>query len=173
MVKRALLVIIGFLGFCLPLAAQDETITRDDLQQTGALDTASALIIHRPDIFSAGRTSLLIHGLPSLTLLDGRRFLSASALGRMGMMPLDLFPVAFISAVDVEKVNGSPMYGTDSPGGIVNVHLNRYDSGGEMGLFYGYIIGGVGDERFQITVGAAYQESRGYIQRPTSFTPPN
>ena len=71
------------------------------------------------------------------------------------------------------------MYGTDRPGGIVNLQLRRnYYSGGEVGVFYGksggkygredfqtYIIGGIGNEKFQITAGAVYQESSGTIFR--------
>jgi outer membrane receptor protein involved in Fe transport len=183
MIKRAVPAVLAFISLCLQLAAQDETITLEQLRQTGALDTASALTLHRPDIFSTVDGSILIHGLPVLTLLDGRRFLASSELGRMGMSPLDLFPVAFLSAVDVQKVNASPIYGTDSPGGVVNVRLNRYYTGGEVGLFYGsgkhgredkqaYMLGGVGDDKFQITAGAAYQESRGYIPRSGALIPP-
>jgi outer membrane receptor protein involved in Fe transport len=184
MVKRALFVVVGFLGCCLPLAAQDETIAREDLQQTGALDVASGLALYQPNIFSTVDGSVLIHGLPVLTLLDGRRFPISGELGRMGRSPIDLFPIVFLSAVDVQAVNASPMYGTDSPGGVVNYRLKRYYSGGEVGLFYGsgkhgredkqaYMIGGVGDDKFQITVGAAYQESRGYIPRSGLSTPKN
>ena len=176
MVKRALLVLAGFLGFCLPLAAQNETIARGDLEQTGALNVDPALALYQPNIFSTVDGAILIHGLPALTLLDGRRFPISGELGRMGLSPLDLFPIAFLSAVDVQKVGSSPIYGTDSPGGVVNYRLNRDYSGGEVGLFYGrgkhgveekqaYMIGGVGDDKFQITAGASYQESRGYFQR--------
>ena len=191
MIKRALPAVVGFLSLCLPLAAQqtnpfegvdDETITLDQLRHTSALDAASALTLYQPDIFRTVDGSILIHGLPALTLLDGRRFPISSAMGRMGMTPLDIFPVAFLSAVDVQKVNCSPIYGTDSPSGVVNFRLNRYYSGGEVGLFYGrgkhgyeekqaYILGGVGDDRFQITAGAAYQETSGRISH-WSLTPP-
>jgi outer membrane receptor protein involved in Fe transport len=194
MIERALPIVLCFFSLCLPLAAQQtnrseltetETITLEELRQTGALDTAAALTLYRPDIFSTVDSSILIHGLPVLTLLDGRRFPISSALGRMGMAPLDLFPVAFLRAVQVQKVNASPILGTDSPGGVVNLQLNRFYSGGEVGVFYGksggkygredkqaYILGGVGDEKIQITVGAAYEESSGRVPRPGSLTPP-
>jgi outer membrane receptor protein involved in Fe transport len=186
-IKRALPAVFGLLTLCLPVAAQDETITREELRITGALDAASALTLYRPDIFRTVNGSVLIHGLPVLILLDGRRLPVSSALGRMGMAPLDLFPVALLSAVEVQKINASPMYGTDSPGGVVNLHLNRdyYGGWGEVGVFYGrssgkfnledkqaYFIGGVGDERFQITAGAVYQESKGRFLR-LGPTPPN
>jgi outer membrane receptor protein involved in Fe transport len=184
MSKRALLAMIGVLSLCLAVVAQettapfslaeDEVITPEELRITAAEDTAPALSLYRPDLFRTGGGSVLIHGLPALTLLDGRRFLVSSELGRMGMTPLDLFPIAFLSAVEVQKVGASPIYGSDGPGGVVNLRLNRIHTGGEVGFFYGksggqyghedmqaYIIGGVGNEKFQITVGAAHQESSG------------
>jgi outer membrane receptor protein involved in Fe transport len=187
MIKRAFPAVLGFLSLCLPLAAQqtnrpeqteDDTITLEQLRRTGAVDTASALTLYLPDIFSTVGSSLLLHGLPARTLLDGRRFPISGALDRMGMTPFDLFPVAFLSAVEIQKVNASPMYGTDSPGGVVNLRLNRDYSGGEVGVFYGkssgkfgredkqsYILGSVGDEKFHITAGAAYEESSGRVPR--------
>ena len=179
MIKCAFAAVIGFLSLCLPLAAQDETIASEDLRGTGEVDVAPALTLYRPDIFSTVDGSVLIHGLPILSLLDGRRFPISGSLARMGMTAFDFVPVAFLSAVEVQKVNPSPMRGTDHPGGIVNLQLNRVHTGGEAGVFYGksggdygredfqaYIIGGVGNEKFQITAGASYQESSGRVYRP-------
>lgn len=172
MVKRVLFVVVGSLSLCLLLVAQDETITRAELQQTGALNVAPALSLYQPNIFSNVDGSTLIHGLPVLTLLDGRRFPLSSGLGRMGIAPLNIFPTAFVSAVDVYAINASAMYGTDSPGGVINLRRDRFDTWGEMGLFYGrsggkygredkagYITGGVGDEHFQLNVGFSHQET--------------
>ena len=185
MIRRAFPAVLGLLGFCLPLAAQetnrpeqtdDETITLEQLQSTGAVDIAPALALYQPDSFSVSGNSVLIHGFPALTLLDGRRFSISGPLGRL--TPLDFFPVAFLRAVDVQKINSSPIYGTDSPGGVVNLQLRRDFSGGEFGVFYGkssgkfgredkqaYILGNVGNEKFQITAGAAYEESSGRVPR--------
>src|ERR1700682_3569735 len=120
MVKRVLPAVLGFLSLCLA-ARQTEAqiITAEELGQTGALDVPSALALYRPDIFSTVDGSILIHGLPVLTLLEGRRLPISSELGRMGSIP-----VVFLSAVEVQRVNGSPVYGTDSPGSIVNLRLN-------------------------------------------------
>jgi len=181
MIKRAFPAVLGFFSLCLPLVAQTdfETITVDQLRRTAAVDAATALTLEQPDVFSTVDASLLIHSLPVLTLLDGRRFPISSSLDRMALAPLDLFPIAFLSAVKVQKVNASPMYGTDAPGGVVDLQLNRnYTAGGEFGVFYGkssgkygredfqsYIIGGVGNEHFSITAGASYQESSGNVPR--------
>ena len=188
MIRRALPAVLGFLSLCLPLAAQqtnrleqtdDETITLDQLGLAGAADTTAVPSVYRPDIFRAANGSVLIQDLSTLTLSDGRRILASSALGRMGMTPLDLFPIAFLSSVEVEKVAPSPMHGTDSPSGVVNMRLNRdYYAGGEVGVFYGkstgkfsreekqaYILGDVGDDKFHITVGAEYEESSWRVPR--------
>ncbi|MGZ5023157.1 MAG: hypothetical protein ACXWAX_11275, partial [Chthoniobacterales bacterium] len=89
MIKRMVPSLLGFLCVCLPflaqqVAAQDETFTREQLQQTGEIDNGPALALYRPDVFSSVDGSVLIHGLPVLALLDGRRLLVSSEMGRMG-----------------------------------------------------------------------------------------
>lgn len=188
MAKRAVSVLICVLGFCFPAIGQqmgglqlrsgDETFTPEQLRITGEVNTAPALALYRSDVFSTVDGSILLHGLPVLTLLDGRRLPVSSALGQMGMTPLDLFPISLLSAVEVQKVGNSPRYGSGGPGGVVNFRLNRITTGGEVGFFYGksggkygredmsaYIIGGVGTEKFQITAGAEYHESNGHVPR--------
>ena len=182
MIKRALPAVLGFLSLCLPLAAQqteDETITLEQLRNTSALDAASALTLYQPDIFSTVDSSILIHGLPVPTLLDGRRFPVSNELARMGMMPLDLFPIAFLSAVEAPKVNASPTRARIRLGELENLRLNRgFYSSGEMGVFYGtttgkfgyetkqaYIVGTVGNDKFQITAGVSSEESSWRIPR--------
>ncbi len=174
MIKRTIAASLGFFCVCLPLIAQsDETFTREQLQQTGEIDAGPALALYRPDVFNNVDRSVLIHGLPVLALLDGRRILASSALGRMGMTPLDLFPVALLSGVDVQRYGSSPRSGSDGTGGAVNLRLRRdYGLGGEAGVFFGksggrygredfetYMVGTVGNDKVQITAGASYQET--------------
>jgi len=181
MIRRAALVILGFLSLCFPVTGQQadtgaDTITREQLNRTGAANIGPVLDLYRPDIFRALDGSVLIHGLPTLTLLDGRRFPLSTALDRMRMAPLDLFPVAFLASVEVQRVNSSPISGADAPGGVLDLRLNRNYSHGEMGVFYGksggkysredfqsYIVGAVGNQYFNVTAGASYQESNGRI----------
>jgi hypothetical protein len=187
--KGALTVVLGFLSLCLPLVAQqteDETIALEQLRGTSALDTASALTLYQPDIFSAVDSLALIHGLPVPTLLDGRRFPVSSELARIGMMPLDIFPIALVSAVELPKRNASPIDSKDLPGEVDYSRANRdFYSSGEMGFLYGtttgkfgyetkqgYILGTVGNDKFQITAGASYQDSSWRIPRPGQFTAP-
>ena len=177
--KRSLAPVLGLILLCASPAVRGDdfdTITADELKKTGEIEVDDALALHRSDVFRDIDGSVLIHGLPVLTLLDGRRFLNSTALGRMGMAPLDLLPLAFLSGVEVQPVSASPRYGSDAPGGVVNLRLDRNFSGAEIGVFYGksggkygredfetYFRGGVGNEKFQINVGAAYRESEGTI----------
>ena len=86
-------------------------------------------------------------------------------------------PVAFLTDVKVQKVNGSPMFGSDGAGGVLDLRLNRTFAAGEFGVFYGksdgkfgyeekqaHIIGTVGTDKFQITAGAAYEEASGHTR---------
>ena len=185
MMTRALPTAFVLLSLCLPLAAQEdrpgqdneETISREQLQITGAIDVPSALALYQPDSFSRASNSLLIYGFPALTLLDGRRFLISDPLGRLNV--LDFLPVAFINSVGVQKVDASPIYGADATGGVVDLRLNRNFAGGEFGVFYGkstgkfeyeeksaHILGSVGNDKVQITAGAFYEEASGHRPSP-------
>lgn len=179
MIKPALAALLGVVSLGLGVTARAETITREEFEETGEVETGPALTLQRPDLFSSVDGATLIHGLPVLTLLDGRRFPISTELGRMGMTPFDIFPLAFLSAVEVQKAGGSSLrYGSDSPGGVVNLRTNRMYTGGEVGFFYGrsdgkygredysaYIIGGIGNEKFNITVGASHSESEVRVPR--------
>lgn len=169
--KRVFPAVLGLLALCLPLGAQthESSINRAQLEQTGGIDAGPALSLARSDLFTGVDSSLLLHGLPVVTLLDGRRFPISNELGRMAAVDL---PVAFLSAVDVSGPGGSSRYGSDATGGVVNMQLNRIRTGGEVGFFYGksggkygredfaaHIIGGIGTDKFNITVGAAYHET--------------
>ncbi len=187
MIKRAIVVGLGLLTFCSPLAVQqtsgseqteDEAVMLQQLRRTDSLDAASVLALYRPEIFSTVDSSALIHDLPVLALLDGQRLPVLSALGRMGTAPLDLPPVASLRVAHVQKANVSPVYGKDSPGDVISSPSNPIHYGGEVGFLYGhssgkfggdlmqtYMMGEVGNDKFQINVGAAYEESSGRIPR--------
>jgi len=199
MTRGALVVGLGFLTVCFPVAAQQtnpsepETIALEQLRRSSVFDVASAVALSRPEIFTNIDSAVLIDDLALLALLDGRLPVS-TALGRMGMAPLDLFPVAFFRVLDGQKVDAALVHrterkdsgteGKDSPGEMMSSSLSPVYYGGEVGILYGrwsgkfggdflqtYIVGQVGNEKFQITAGAAYEESSGRALRFRSFTP--
>jgi hypothetical protein len=178
MIRRALLVVLGFVGLSFPLAAQE------------TLDAPSVLTLYRPEIFSTVDSSVLIHDLPVLTLLDGRHLPVSSALGQIGIVPLNLLPDRSLSIAELPKVNAAPVSasvdGKHSPSTMMSSPLNPIYYGGEVGVFYGrwsgkfggeilqtYMLGEVGNENFHITVGASHEESSVRFPRFRSFEPLN
>src|ERR1700730_1242129 len=162
MAKRGVLVVAGFLGLCLPLFAQ----------QT-----------ERADFFRTLNSSDLPFSW--LALSDTQAFSFSGAV----VPPLLLSWVETTSPVDVvlptiivKPPPGTTAYAArldDSSKEVVDVQRSHsYYAGGEMGALYGrssgkfgreveegYIVGGVGDDKFNITVGAAWEHSNGRVPR--------
>jgi hypothetical protein len=160
MTKRALSAVAGFLGLCFPLFAQ----------QT-----------YRPDLFSALNNSI---SLPSLSLSDGQLFSFSGAVAPpfsftwMEPTPPDFLPA--LSTTAPSRASAAAAYLKDSSKEVVDVQRpNLLDyAGGEVGFLYGrstgkfggeveqgYFIGEVGNDKFHISVGAAYENSSGRFPR--------
>jgi hypothetical protein len=155
MTKRALSAVAGFLGLCLPLSAQ----------QTD-----------RPDTFSA--LNNFLPRLPSLALSDTQCFSFSSAFNWIEPTPPDFLPA--LKATAPPKAKASAIPGKDSSKEIVDMQRsNLFDyASGEVGFLYGrstgkfsreveqgYFIGDVGNDKFHISVGAAYENSSGHFPR--------
>jgi hypothetical protein len=143
--------VVGFLGLCLSLSAQQ---------------------IDRPYVFSGLNNSP--PRFPALTLSDRQLFSFSSALAWMQPTPIDFLPGLPTMAPQRAIAASSAALPRDSSKEVVDVQrsgLFDYTSG-EVGFLYGrstgkfggdykqgYITGEVGDEKFHISVGAAYEES--------------
>ena len=160
MTKRALSAVAGFLGLCFPLFAQQP---------------------YRPDIFSALNNSI---SLPSLSLSDGQLFSFPGAVAPpfsfswMEPTPPDFLPA--LSTTAPPRANAAAAYPKDSSKEVVDVRQpNLFDyAGGEVGVLYGrstgkygveveqgYIISEMGNDKFHISVGAAYENLSGRFPR--------
>jgi hypothetical protein len=182
LMKRATLVVLGVLGFYFSASAQDTP------------GTGPALTLSRSEISSTAGSSLLLHSLPVMTFVDGQRLPASSGMGWLGMAPLVLSPDAPFSGAQVQKVNVNAAYRTDgkdsgrdskdSPGEMIS-SLDRLYYGGEVGFLYGhstgrfsgdlfetYMLGTVGNDKFQITVGTEYEDWSGHSPRFRSFAAP-
>ena len=154
MTKRALFAVAGFLGLCLPLFAQ----------QT-----------YRPDPFSALNNSI---SLPSLSLSDGQRFSFSEAVAPpFSFSWIDTTPSDFLPALSLplpQTATAPAAYPKDSSKEVVDVRKpNLLDyATGEVGVLYGrstgkfsgdveqgWFTGEVGNDKFHISVGAAYENS--------------
>jgi hypothetical protein len=158
MTTRALSAVAGFLSLCLPLFAQQ---------------------IGRPDIFSALNDKSL--RLPSLMLADGESFSFPSAFSWIEPTQSDFLPALSMASTTArsQRASARSALGTDSSKEIVNVRRPYFDyAGGEVGFLYGrstgkfgreveagYILGEVGNDKFQINVGASYENSSGRFPR--------
>jgi len=162
MVRRVFSIVLGFYSVCLPLTAQQTnrfetgTIGLEPWRQLG--DLPFALALYQPNI---------------LSMIDG----SMLSLGERRL------PTAPLSAAQGQKPNASPTDRADSSGSVFTLRLDPAYSGGEIGVLYGrgkhgsdalqtYIVGTVGNEKFQITAGASYEEFNVRIPRSTIFLRP-
>jgi hypothetical protein len=197
MVKSALLVGFGLLGFCFCVAAQqtsraerskDEIAVPRPLRRSSALDAPATLTLSEQR--SPVRQISVLTGDPlMLALLRLEPLPASSELDWMGMPPLDYFQDAVPNATERHKSEAASIdgkdYGKESPSEVVNSPLSPIYYSGELGVFYGrssgkfdreitatYFLGNVGNEKFQINIGGAYEEFNGSLPRRRSFTGP-
>jgi hypothetical protein len=159
-------------------------------------DHGSALSLYRPDVVSASDASLLFHNGPVRAWSDGAQLASETAMAQIGMAPLGLFPVTYLAPSDVGPVpirkpipasNSRPENlasdGKDLSAEMINSPLNQVYYTGEVGFVYGqwsgkgsgdyvesYVWGQVGNDKFQINAGAAFENWSGNGGKFRSFS---
>ena len=168
-----------------PGATKDRAAAFEQSHAAGVLDRAFALSLYQPKILGAKNSSLLLNKGRVLAWSDGGRLASENALASVGMASLNLFsdeyfvPDTFGSAAarkeSAPSGSRSENFGSDAkdlPGELMAPPSDLIYYGGEIGILYGhsigkgsgdmletYIQGVVGNEHFQITAGAAYEQS--------------
>lgn len=175
--KRALFAVAGFLGLCFPLFAQQTPAPASIQLDVSALkqlgwspvwEVPSAF--GQRDILSKLNSSFF--SLPSLTLSDGQLFSFFSASPWMETMPSITLPTIIVRAPQ-ETTAWTTSPKDDPSKEVVDVERSNLidHAGGEIGALYGsgkhgvevergYVIGEVGNDKFNITVGASYENSR-------------
>jgi hypothetical protein len=190
MIKSAILVALGLLGFCFCVTAQQTSRTKQTKNETrtprqlrpSVLDTPARLTLSRPEFFSPMDGSRFTDAYLTLALFNGQRLPASSELGWTGMAPLDPFQDDLPSAAELEQANSAPVDGKDLPSEMISPPLSPFYYSGEVGVFYGrssgkfereimetYFLGQIGNDKFQITVGGAYGESNVNAPRYRSF----
>ena len=140
---------------------------------------------YRPELFAAFDSSDLVRDLQIRQFLGGR-LPGSTSLGQMGTAPVANFPTALVSAEPRKKGNSAPERVIDPKDGkdysstesLAMQKASLTWTGGEVGFMYGhasgkfggdlfstYIVGGVGDDKMQINVGAGYEEFHGRVPR--------
>jgi hypothetical protein len=145
---------------------------------SGAAD--SSLLLHK------GSVPLWLDGAQVSNGVIDPGYSFVSPWVQMGFTSPDLFPAALLSAAQpsAQKPNAGRVHGSDgkdfgadgkdSPEEMMSSPLNPIYSGGEVGFLYGrwsgkgggdmwetYVVGTVGNDKFQITAGASYDEWNG------------
>ena len=154
---------------------------------TSTFERGSTLSFYRPNVVSASNASLLFHNGPVRAWSDGAQLANETALAQIGMAPLGLFPVTYLAPSDVGPTptrkasatsnSRSQMLATDGkdlPGEMISSPLNQVYYTGEVGFVYGqwsgkgngdywqnYVWGQAGNDHFQITAGAAFENWSG------------
>jgi iron complex outermembrane receptor protein len=155
-------------------AAPIETITREDIQQSG-LNTISDVVRRITansngtvgDSFTngfagGGATAVSLRGLGSnntLVLVNGRRLANTGLAddGQYSFVDLNQIPFDLVERIEVLKDGASAIYGSDAVAGVVNVILRQQFTGvtvtgtgginyqGDGGMLKGAVTAGIGD----------------------------
>ncbi len=181
MTTRALVAVAGLLALGVSVSAQEmqapELVPSSLLTlaqpSAGSVPDARATLV-QPTSFAA--LNSVYYGPAPLTLADGRLFSFSRAFGWMDATPVDFLPT-FVAAGPsmIMPYAAQPREGI-APGSL----LPKVGyANGEVGFFYGrstgkyshdvkqgYILGTVGYENTQITVGVAYGQSSGHLPAP-------
>jgi hypothetical protein len=181
-----------------PGTTEDRAGALEQSHASDALDRAIALSLYQPKSFSAKNSSLLFHKGRVLAWSDGGQLASENALASVGMASLNLFSDAYFSpdtfgpapaskgsAPSNSRSENFASDAKDLPGELMVSPSDLIYYGGEIGFLYGhsigkgsgdmletYIQGTVGNEHFQITAGAAYEQSSGSTVKFRSSTVP-
>ena len=184
-------------------ASPVDTVDQATRDRTGQEDVESVLTRSNPAISSGGGnlgqsnasinsgstlggSTISVHGLPTLVLLDGRRLTdsSASAVGST-FSDVNLFPSALVKRIEVLKDGASAIYGTEAVGGVVNVILDQEFQGFEFSARYGFTeksdvknqrysaIFGFGNDKTHIVVGGEYNEQDPIFNRDRQWAQPS
>ena len=167
MTKWVLLAVAGFLGCSLSLSAQEVDL----------------LALHQPGLTAVNSRAALFgilngsyYSSPAVTLADGRPISLLNGYNSIEPMTLDFLPE--VSAEMPARVRTTSLWLRDSDGKTVQVQPKLFDYvHGEVGVLYGtsagskfsreleqgYILGEIGNDKYQINVGAFYEHSSAHF----------
>ena len=100
----------------------------------------------------------------TLTVVNGRRFVSSDVSGGGLAVDFNIIPIALVERIDTIGVGGAPIYGSDAIAGTINVILKDDFEGLEATALYGQTEQGDADRRqFQIVAGANSEDGKGNV----------
>ncbi|SKB31853.1 TonB-dependent receptor domain-containing protein [Sphingopyxis flava] len=143
------------------------------LKEQPSFGTPGATPIGEQSPLAQGQSFVNFLGLGSqrtLTLVDGRRFVSsntASIFGPTGagsQVDLNLIPTKLVERIETIAVGGAPIYGADAIAGTVNIVLARDYEGFEIDSQAGISSrGDAASQRVRALAGSTFGDGRGNI----------
>lgn len=162
-----------------------QTITSEDIQSTGILNTQELLLKNptfgTPTLSRTNSNFLTSGGGVStvdlrnlgtdrtLVLVDGRRFVS----GNPGSQAVDMntIPTQFIERIDVLTGGASAVYGSDAVAGVVNIIYKKNFEGVAFDGQYGVSAENDNEEtQFGVTLGTTTGDGRGNLMAHVGYT---
>jgi iron complex outermembrane receptor protein len=134
-----------------------------------------------------GGSQLLLHNLPTLVLVNGRRLAydPVDSSGGNEFVDLNTIPLAAIEKIEVLSDGSSAIYGADAVGGVINIILKKDYNGWEADTHYGYsdltghysertgsLTGGVSNGTTSMTVSFEYTQSDPIFENQRPYTNP-
>ena len=119
---------------------------------------------------TVGQTFVNFFGLGSqrtLTLVNGRRFVSSNSASSRGGIPgsqvdLNVIPAGLVERIETVAIGGAPVYGSDAIAGTVNVILRDDFEGIQGSAVYGVTEEEDGEtESYRLLMGGNFAEDRG------------
>ena len=178
MTKRGLLPVVGFLGLCFSLAAEQvygspsghgAPFTLAQLRSMAAANNGSVLL--QPTLFNSLDNP--VFGLP---FSNRDVFSLATTFNLVGTAPQSFLP--FSPAIESPRASRAATSAKDSSDRLFDLRPNFDYVTGEVGFLYGrssgkfggeykegYIFGEVGNDRIHISAGASYEEWNGRVPR--------
>jgi iron complex outermembrane receptor protein len=180
-----------------------DVISHQDISVTGQnSDILNVLTKRNPDFVGVGNlgssnaniasgstqggSSVSIRGLPTLVLIEDRRFADSAAIASGGLVFQDVsvIPVRLIDHVDILKDGASTIYGSDAVGGVVNIFMRDNFQGLEIGFHYGdtlqsstperqgWVLAGTGNDTTHIVAGIEVYEADPLFQSDRAYSSP-
>jgi iron complex outermembrane recepter protein len=147
----------------------------DALNQLPAFGEPDSSLLGSQSAFGVGQSFAEFFSQGSqrtLVLVDGRRFVPASAPTIFGPVPsggeqvdLDVIPTQLIDKIETIAIGGAPIYGSDAIAGTVNIILKHDYTGLDVDASAG--ISGQGDarrQRLRLLGGKNFADDRGNIE---------
>ena len=134
---------------------------------------------------TGGGSALAFRNTQTLVLLNGRRsaYAPIASSGGIQFVDVNLIPIAAIEKIELLQDGASAIYGTDAVAGVVNIILKSDFKGMEVGMNYGFsdndgnyavrkgwVVGGAGNDKTQVTFSAEWTKSDPLFQYERDFS---